>query len=95
MTTAGYDHEAVVAQTFETLVETLEAIERQSSQFEARRLVTIRDFDQYSDNAARRRDLEEERRKLVDDGGSKKTKSKQGQAPQPAPQLPLELEAAE
>jgi hypothetical protein len=30
LTTAGYDHDAIVAQTFETLVETLEAIERQS-----------------------------------------------------------------
>jgi hypothetical protein len=95
LTRAGYDNDAIIAQTFETLVETLEAIERQSSQFEARRLVTIRDFDQYSDNATRRRDLAEERRKLVDGCGSRKTKSKQGQAPQPAPQLLLELEAAE
>lgn len=95
LTTAGLDHTAIVAQTYETIIDVLEAIERQSSQFEARRLVTIRDYDQYSDNAARRRDLAEERRAITSDRRGTKRKSPQGQAPQATPQLPLELEAAE
>jgi hypothetical protein len=41
---AGLHRDAILAQTIETIVDTLETLERQSAQFEARRLVTIRDL---------------------------------------------------
>lgn len=44
---AGFDDKAVVAQTIAVVIDTIDKIERQSSQFEARRLVTIRDFSHY------------------------------------------------
>ena len=51
---AGYDREAVVAQTTAVIIDTIDKIERQSSQFEARRLVTIRDFSHYRELSDRR-----------------------------------------
>ncbi len=95
LTAANLDQEAIVAQTVDVIVDTLEAIERQSAQFEARRLVTTRDYDQYSDNAAQRQELAEERTKRIAGPRTQKPRVKQAKDGQPSPQLPLDLEAAE
>ena len=92
---AGLDQDAIIAQTHGTIVDTLEALERQSAQFEARRLVTTRDYDQYSDNAERRRELSEDRSKRLTDQRPRKSRIKQVKDTQPTPQLPLDLKAAE
>jgi hypothetical protein len=92
---AGLHRDAILAQTVETIVDTLETLERQSAQFEARRLVTIREFDQYSDAAERRQELADERQKLIADQQPKKSKSKLGKKAEETPLLPLDLEAAE
>lgn len=95
ITKSNLDHEAILAQTVETIIETLEALERQSAQFEARRIVTIREFDQYSDNAERRREIAEERQKQISDTTTKQSKRKGRAGVKSVPQLPLDLEAAE
>lgn len=92
---ADLDQDAIVAQTIDVIVDTLEAIERQSAQFEARRLVTTRDYDQYTDNAARRQELTQERAKQITGARPQKPVAKQINDGQPSPQLPLDLEAAE
>jgi hypothetical protein len=92
---AGMNRDAILAQTIETIVDTLETLERQSAQFEARRLVTIREFDQYSDSAERRRELADERRKIIADQRPQKSKSKKRKKGEESPLLPLDLEAAE
>lgn len=95
LASCNLDHDTIVAQTIDVIVDTLEAIERQSAQFEARRLVTTRDYDQYSDNAARRKESTEERTKRIGGQRSRKPRVNQEKNEQPSPQLPLDLEAAE
>lgn len=92
---AGLHPDTILAQTIETIVDTLETLERQSAQFEARRLVTIREFDQYSESAERRRELADERQKFIADQKPKKSKSKAGKKAEEMPLLPLDIEAAE
>ena len=95
LTAAGLDQDAILAQTVETIVDKLEAIERQSAQFEARRLVTIRDFDLHSDNALQRHELIKERRKELSNARPNQLKHKQDQEKVSTPKLPDDLEAAE
>jgi hypothetical protein len=95
LTSAGLDQDAILAQTVETIVDKLDAIERQSAQLEARRLVTIRDFDQYRDNALQRSALLKEPRKELSSGPYKKGNLKEDQDAVSAKKLSLDLEAAE
>jgi hypothetical protein len=95
LTGAGLTRDAIIAQTVETIVGTLEAIERQSSQFEARRIVTIKEYDLYSDNVQRRREVAEERARQIIDARPGKVKAKKERDRRLSRQLPLDLEAAE
>jgi hypothetical protein len=95
LTAAGLTREAIVAQTMETIVGTLETIERQSSQFEARRIVTMKEYDLYSDNAQRRREVAEERARQIIDVRPARAKAKKEQDCRLSRQLPLDLDAAE
>ncbi len=95
LSAADLDQSAIFAQTIEVIINTLETIERQAAQFEARRLVTLRDYDQYSDNAERRRELSQTRVKQISGRRTAKTKQNLEKDAQHSPQLPLDLEAAE
>lgn len=92
---AGLDHDAIVAQTMEVIVETLESIERQSAQFEARRIVTIRELDQYTQNLEHRRELIGGRNKQLSDDTHTNSRGNKPRNSRSTPQLPLDLEAAE
>jgi hypothetical protein len=88
LSTAGLDEDSIISQTVEAIVETLESIERQSAQFEARRLVAIRELEQCSESV-------QARKKQISAPKPKKSKQTKDLNEGSAPMLPLDLKAAE
>ncbi len=86
VTKSGLSNEAIIAETTGLIADTLEKIERQISQLEARRLVTIRDFDQRRELLDQRQERSHQRPKKLASNANKKSKD--------APQLTLNLKKA-
>lgn len=83
---SGLNSEAIIAETTGIIADTLEKIERQISQSEARRLVTIRDFDQRRELLDQRQERSHQRPKKFASNTNQHTKD--------APQLTLNLKKA-
>ena len=64
----GLGDEAITAKAAEKIVDVLEKLERQSTQFEARRLATLREAEFYRENAELRRERSAQRRQLIGKG---------------------------
>ena len=80
---SGLNSETIIAETTGIIADTLEKIERQISQSEARRLVTIRDFDQRRELLDQRQERSHQRPKKFASSTNQNTKD--------APQLTLNL----
>lgn len=65
---AGLTDEAIPAKSCELLIDVLENFERQCSQLEARRLITIRESAQYRANIEMRRERKAQQRLLIGAG---------------------------
>ena len=82
---AGLNNETIAAETTGIIIDTLEKIERQISQSEARRLITIRDYDQRRELFNQRQERLRQQPKKPAFGSNQNSKK--------TPQLDLNLKA--
>ena len=89
---AGKSESTIASKAVVDKIDLLEKLERQSAQFDSRKLVTIREADLYREREEQRRERLLQQKKMIDKSSSRSTVSREkDHADEPRPDLLIEV----